>query len=108
MITIATITEVDKILSLGQAAIFKHSTRCPISAAAYAEVTAYEQAHSNNIIYLIDVIESRAVSQYLAEKISVTHESPQVIILKNGKPIWHASHSQITQATLENAFSFTH
>ena len=78
--------------------LFKHSTRCPISAEAYEEVTAYLQDRPNEEVQyaLIDVINDRPVSNEISEKLSVKHESPQVILVKDGKPVWHTSHSRIT------------
>lgn len=82
--------------------IFKHSTRCPISSHAYEEVSAYLQDNpvekvNYSIIY---VIEDRHISMEAAECLGVKHESPQVILVKNGSPVWHTSHSQITSSGL--------
>jgi bacillithiol system protein YtxJ len=71
--------------------VFKHSTTCPISAAAYRQIQGVE-ADVNIII----VQTARAVSNELANRISIRHESPQAIILKDGKPIYHASHYDVT------------
>ena len=82
--------------------LFKHSTRCPISAHAYEEVTAYLPARPNEEIQyaIIDVINDRPVSNEVSEMLSVKHESPQVILVKDGKPVWHTSHSRITAREL--------
>jgi bacillithiol system protein YtxJ len=71
--------------------VFKHSTTCPISAAAYRQIQGVD-ADVNIII----VQTARAVSNELANRISIRHESPQAIILKDGKPIYHASHYDVT------------
>lgn len=87
--------------------IFKHSTRCPISAAAYRQVEVYLNGQPNEQVdyALIDVIANRPVSIEAAEALSVKHESPQVILVKQGKPVWHTSHSQITAKSLTGKLS---
>ncbi|GAA0412730.1 bacillithiol system redox-active protein YtxJ [Paenibacillus motobuensis] len=83
--------------------LFKHSTRCPISAGAEREFTAYLNAAPNEgVIYgLIYVIEEREVSNAAAELLGVKHESPQAILVKNGQAVWNTSHSQITSGALQ-------
>lgn len=83
--------------------MFKHSTRCPISAGAYKEVQAYlEDQPNERIDYVwIDVIADRPVSSQAAEALSIQHESPQVILVKEGAPVWHTSHSHITAEALK-------
>ncbi|AWB45195.1 bacillithiol system redox-active protein YtxJ [Paenibacillus sp. CAA11] len=83
--------------------LFKHSTRCPISAGAHGQVTAYLHGHPNeNAIYgLIHVVEDRPVSLEAASLLGVKHESPQVILVKNRKAVWDTSHSRITAEALK-------
>ena len=78
--------------------IFKHSTTCPVSAGAYAEV-----AGVSSEVALVDVQSARDISSEIAMSTGVGHESPQVIILRNGKPVWHASHWSIKKETIEKA-----
>lgn len=82
--------------------LFKHSTRCPISARAYEEVTAYLQSQPNEQVdyAMIDVIADRSLSNEAAESLNVKHESPQVILVRQGAPVWHTSHSHITTEAL--------
>jgi len=89
----------------GVAAIFKHSTRCPISAAAYREVTAYLEKAGPDAppFYLVKVIESRPVSNEAAARLGVAHQSPHVILLSGGQPYWNASHGGITAAAISGA-----
>lgn len=84
--------------------IFKHSTQCPISAAAYEEVVKFEK-ENHAPIYLIRVIEERSVSNYFASTYGVKHQSPQAIVLRDGKVHWHASHWNITAYALKGALS---
>jgi bacillithiol system protein YtxJ len=83
--------------------IFKHSTRCPISAAAHLEVEAYLSDSPNaEVTYgLIYVVEDREVSNEAAERLNVQHESPQVVLVKNGQSVWNTSHSAITSNALK-------
>ncbi len=76
--------------------IFKHSTTCPISAGVYQEVSGADAD-----INLIVVQNARDVSKAIAEKTGVRHESPQAIVLKNGKVIYNASHYDVTAKDIE-------
>ncbi len=78
--------------------IFKHSTQCSISGQAYDEFREFaESASAGELICgVVSVIEDRAVSNSIAERLNVRHESPQVIVIKNGRATWHASHWSIT------------
>ncbi|MNI22933.1 hypothetical protein D3C73_764980 [compost metagenome] len=82
--------------------LFKHSTRCPISSGAHHQMENYLQDHPNEeITYgLIYVVEDRSVSNEAAELLGVKHESPQVLLVKNGQAVWHTSHSNITSVNL--------
>lgn len=83
--------------------IFKHSTRCNISADAYDAYAAYLRTAPNDAIdyTIVDVLESRPVSNDIAAALGVTHASPQAILVKDGKAAWHTSHWHITEAALE-------
>lgn len=78
--------------------ILKHSTACPVSASALEEYEEYLGKEPNpNIDYLlVKVIESRPVSNQIAEDLGIKHASPQIIYFKNGEPIWNASHWAVT------------
>jgi monothiol bacilliredoxin len=71
--------------------VFKHSTTCPISAAAYRQIEGVE-ADVNIII----VQSARGISDEIANRTGIRHESPQAIVLKDGKPVYHASHYSVT------------
>lgn len=84
------------------AVLFKHSTRCPISAGALEEFEAFLEDDSKGKVdyYFIRVIESRPVSNQIAEDLTVRHESPQIIYTDGKKAKWNASHSAITYSFL--------
>lgn len=101
---ITTIEEIDKAIALSDDKLqifFKHSTACPISRMAYEKLrTNYPLDLSQADIYYIGVIEQRPLSNYLADKLSVKHESPQMIVLKKGKAIFDESHLMINATIL--------
>jgi len=86
----------------GAVYIFKHSTTCPISAAAHREVLKYvEEANENTApFYYVRVIEKRKVSNAIAETLGVRHQSPQILRIDNQAVSWHASHGGITKDTI--------
>jgi len=78
--------------------LLKHSTRCPVSANALREFEAYIDEHPDNQLdyVLVKVIESRPVSNQIAEDLGVQHASPQIFLIKDQAPYWHTSHWSIT------------
>jgi bacillithiol system protein YtxJ len=87
--------------------IIKHSTTCPVSAAAWEEFQGYvKEAANTKIKYLlVKVIEARPVSNQIAEDLNVKHESPQTILITNKEATWHASHWSITNAKMNEILS---
>ena len=77
--------------------IFKHSTRCSISSMALSRFERqWNQEKVGNVApYLLDLIQYRNVSNLIAQELGITHESPQVLLIENGKCTYHASHSAI-------------
>lgn len=86
----------------GKRLLFKHSTTCPISAAAYGEFQAFlqEQEVPSAVIF---VIEDRPVSNAVAERFAIKHESPQIFLLEEGQVKWHTSHWKITKDAIADA-----
>lgn len=74
--------------------IFKHSTRCSISTMAKNRLER-EQAPENIVFYYLDLIRYRTVSNKVAEVFQVHHESPQVLLIKNGECVYEESHNGI-------------
>jgi bacillithiol system protein YtxJ len=77
--------------------LFKHSTTCPISAGVYQEIS-----NADADINLIVVQHARQLSDTVAERTGVRHESPQAFVLKNGAVVYHASHYDVTARDVEN------
>src|SRR5437870_1602305 len=82
--------------------IFKHSTQCSISGQAYDEFREFAESAGELICGVVSVIEDRAVSNSIAERLNVRHETPQVIVIKDGRATWNASHWSITIFLLPN------
>jgi len=84
--------------------LFKHSTTCPISSAAYREVAGYAETDGAvQSVYLIKVIESRPVSNAISARTGVAHQSPQLILLGSGDVLWSASHYEISKEKIVSA-----
>lgn len=75
--------------------IFKHSTRCSISSMAKNRLEKVEMPLGIDFYYL-DLIQHRNISQKIAQDFSVSHESPQVLLIKNGECVYDESHSGIS------------
>lgn len=71
--------------------IFKHSTRCGTSALAKSRLEK-KQAPATIEFYYLDLISYRPISKKIAEDFKVYHESPQVLLIKNGECIYEESH----------------
>ena len=84
--------------------VFKHSNQCNLSASAYTKLSEL-QSESDPAVYQITVQEARAVSNYVESHFGIRHESPQIIILSNGKPVFHASHRRVSAETVRSAIA---
>lgn len=88
--------------------LFKHSLTCPISTRAFSELQSYLSNADPRISYkLITVQTARAVSDEAASRLLVEHESPQAILVRNGRGLWNASHRDITASALDQAIRGT-
>lgn len=74
--------------------IFKHSTRCSISSMAKNRLERSKQPGEVDF-YFLDLIKYRTLSNRISENFSVYHQSPQVLLIKNGECIYDESHSGI-------------
>ncbi len=74
--------------------IFKHSTRCSISIIAKNRLER-SVAPENISFYYLDLLTYRKVSDYIADKFRITHQSPQVLLIKNGECIFEETHNAI-------------
>jgi bacillithiol system protein YtxJ len=97
---IATEADVATVLSEPLAVVYKHSPICPTSGMAYEEIRSLKRMQQDVPVYLIDVVHSRPLSRYIAERVGVVHASPQAIILRSGVPAWHGSHFDLRADTI--------
>ena len=81
-------------------AIFKHSTRCSVSRMALKQFENEFDNAAKITLYFLDLIENRAISNEIALRFAVAHQSPQLILIKDGKAIYHVSHSDIDAESL--------
>lgn len=84
--------------------IFKHSTRCEISAIAkYRLEDDWAFSEDEVDAYYLDLLNFRPVSQYIADIFSIHHESPQVLLIHKGECVFDTSHLDITVPALKEA-----
>ena len=82
--------------------LFKHSCLCELSAAAWTEMQALNSAEGINI-YEVTVQSARPLSNHIEQYFGIRHESPQVIVLYHGNPVFDTSHRQVTAVTIRDA-----
>jgi len=81
----------------GYSLIFKHSTRCSVSMMAKKRFELdWEVIPEGTNLYFLDLISHRAISAQIAETFQVHHESPQILLIKDGNCVLDASHSDIS------------
>jgi len=85
--------------------LFKHSETCGMSLQAYEEVSAaLNDAAWATPIYLVSVQAARPVSNAIAQRLGLPHQSPQVLLVDGGDRVrWHTSHLAITADALQGA-----
>lgn len=82
-------------------AIFKHSTRCGISRAMKKMFERnYTLTDGQLKLYHLDLLQNRSISNKIATKFKVHHESPQIIVIKDGEVVYHDSHHAIEASNL--------
>ena len=80
--------------------IFKHSTRCGISSMVINQFKAQYNADTNADLYYLDLLRYRDVSNEVGYKFQVIHQSPQLLVVRNGVVVVHASHGAINDMDL--------
>ena len=86
--------------------LFKHSTRCEISAIAkYRLEDDWDFEEDTLEAYFLDLIKYREVSNYIAESFSVHHESPQALLIYKGECVFDVSHLDISVPELKEAMA---
>jgi bacillithiol system protein YtxJ len=95
--------DLDLALAAEVAVLYKHSTRCGLCDAAIEEVRAFEEARPEVPVHLLDLLAHRDVSDAVAARLGVKHESPQAIVLKGGRAVAVLNHRAVRAGALEKA-----
>jgi len=105
-IPLTNVDQLNEIVALSNekpVAIFKHSTRCSISRFALKQFENEFDSADATDTYFLDLIEHRDVSNEIASRFQVVHQSPQLLLIKNGQSVYDVSHSDIdAKALAEN------
>ena len=85
--------------------IFKHSTTCSISAAAKGKIERQwaDSGVADTPIYYLDLLRFRPLSGQVAAQFGIEHQSPQLLLIRNGECIYNASHLSIRLAEVKQA-----
>ena len=95
---INTIKEISKNQSI---LIFKHSTRCGISRMIIKQFESLFNEETKHLkVYYLDLLNFREVSSKLSEVFQAIHQSPQLLVIKNGVSVYDESHYEITKVNL--------
>ena len=105
--TITDVNDVEAIIERSKTVpclILKHSTRCPISSMAMRRLeSSWDVSDAEVETYYLDLIKYRPVSNHIAEEFGVRHESPQALLIKDGRCVQHASHLDISVGLVKAA-----
>lgn len=85
--------------------IFKHSSRCSISSMAKGRLDR-SSSPQNADFYFLDLISNRNISNQVAKDFNVYHESPQILIIKNGECVYDESHTSINMDEIKDQVTF--
>jgi bacillithiol system protein YtxJ len=91
------LTDLDKAIEESKehpVVLFKHSVTCGISAGAHDRLEGLE-ADDRYRFYYLDLLAHRDISNEIARRFGIIHQSPQIIVLRNGKATFTTSHHAI-------------
>ncbi len=101
--SISQLDEIEKMSHTTPVVIFKHSTRCGISRLALRSFEkGYDIPEGKMQAYYLDLLAHRDVSDEIAVRFQVIHQSPQILVIRNGHTVHHASHYTIEAGDLAN------
>ncbi len=85
--------------------ILKHSQSCAVSFFAKQNLDSVPLEEWPEMDRsMVEVVRLRPISQYIAQKTSIRHESPQVLVIVNGEVIFHTSHSEVNKLNIQQAY----
>lgn len=97
--------QIEEIIALSEqmpVIIFKHSTRCSISRMALKNFENEYDLGESVVAYFLDLISFREVSNEIASRFNVVHQSPQLLLIVGGKSVYDVSHSSIDAQELRS------
>jgi bacillithiol system protein YtxJ len=103
-IPLTSIDQLDEIISVSDqkpSVIFKHSTRCSISRMALKRFESEYDVERDVATYFLDLLEHRDISNEIVDRFGVLHQSPQLILIKEGQAVYDASHEAIDAGALK-------
>ena len=86
--------------------VYKHSSECPVSARAadhYHDFAEVDSSTPTPLFTQVMVIENRDLSNEIESRLEVRHESPQLLLLRDGMVAWHATHFSISEDSIKSA-----
>ena len=94
--------DIDQIFADPVAIVYKHSFRCSVSTGAKREFERFAESYTRDgNLYIVDVVRNRDLSMDISGRADVSHQSPQVLVIKDGTVVWNASHWNINQKSIE-------
>ena len=99
--SLASAAELDEALEAETAVLYKYSNACWLSSMAWRQIRRFAKKCPEVPIYRVNVTEQRDLSDEIESRVGIRHESPQVIVLKDGEPVWHASHMRVRLSALQ-------
>ena len=87
----------------GYQAVLKHNTDCPISRGVLASLQAGEEVKDIDTLYVLDLQAHRPLSNALAEQYGIEHQSPQLLIIKDGKCVYDQFGYDISPQSIREA-----
>jgi bacillithiol system protein YtxJ len=103
-VSLETLSQLDEIVTLSNKKsilIFKHSTRCSVSRMVLKEFENAFAFEEKITPYFLDLLEHRDISNTIASRFEVQHQSPQILVIKDGKAVYNASHENIDAGSLK-------
>lgn len=104
-ISLTSVAQLDEIISSSNAKpviIFKHSTRCSISRFSLKQFEKEFDLHDKVDAYFLDLLEHRDISNEIANRFGVNHQSPQLLLIESGKVVYTVSHDSINAEILKS------
>ena len=96
--------EMEKISETKPVLIFKHSTSCGISAMIFDRLKGGSDKLTAEVaVFYLDLLSFRPISNEVAARYNILHQSPQVLLLKNGKVDYHKSHHSVSPEAILGA-----